>query len=153
MSKSYWLAKSEPSVYSIDDLEADRVTYWDGVRNYQARNNLKEMKVGDFILFYHSNADPIGVAGVAKVSKGAYPDPTQFDKRSKYFDPKASKENPRWFCPDIQFVKKFKEVITLAELKEDKKLKDMLVIRKGQRLSVQAVAKKDYDRVLELAEA
>ena len=148
---NYWLAKSEPDVYSIDDLKRDKVTLWDGVRNYQARNNLREMKIGDKLLFYHSNADPIGVAGVAKVVKEAYPDPAQFDKRSKYYDPKADKENPRWFCPDVRFVKKFKEVVTLAEIKEDKKLKDMLVIRRGMRLSVQPVNKKEFERILEMA--
>jgi len=95
---NYWLVKSEPYVFSIQDLKKDKVTYWDGVRNYQARNFLKEMKKGDTVLYYHSNEDPIGVAGVATIHKEAYPDPSQFDKRNKYFDPKATKENPRWFC-------------------------------------------------------
>ena len=148
---AYWLAKSEPDVYSIDDLKKDKVAEWDGVRNYQARNFLKEMEVGDEVLFYHSNAKPSGVAGVAKVAKKAYPDPTQFDKKSKYFDPKASKENPRWFCPDVKFVKKFKDVVSLDDLREQKSLNEMLVLKKGSRLSVQPVTKKEFETVLKIA--
>ena len=96
--------KSEPTTYSIDHLKKDKKTIWDGVRNYQARNfMMQDMKVGDTVLFYHSNAEPPGVSGVAKISKAAIPDPTQFDKKSKYFDPKATKEKPRWFCVEIAF--------------------------------------------------
>ena len=103
---NYWLLKSEPTAYSIDDLKRDKKTSWGGVRNYQARNFMKEMKVGDMCLFYHSSTEPIGVFGVAKVTKTAYADPSQFNKRDSHYDPKASKEKPIWFCPDISFVKK-----------------------------------------------
>ena len=149
---NYWLAKSEPSVYSIDDLKKDKITYWDGVRNYQARNFLKEMEKGDVVLFYHSNADPTGVAGVAKINKTAYPDPTQFNKRSKYFDEKATKEKPRWFCPDLKFVKKFKNVISLQDLKEVKALEKMTLLKRGNRLSVMPVTKKEYEVITKLAD-
>jgi predicted RNA-binding protein with PUA-like domain len=148
---NYWLVKSEPFVFSIQDLKRDKVTLWDGVRNYQARNFLKEMKKGDTVLYYHSREDPIGVAGIATIHKEAYPDPTQFDKRNKYFDPKATKENPRWFCPDLKFKKAFKEVVTLAEMRENKSLEGMVLLKKGSRLSVQPVTKKQYDSVLKMA--
>ena len=147
---AYWLMKSEPSTYSIDDLKRDKTTHWDGVRNYQARNLMKEMKKGDQALFYHSSADVIGVAGIATIFKEAYPDPSQFDKKSKYFDPKASEENPRWFCPDIKFKKKFKEVISLSALKEEKKLKDMILLKRGTRLSVQPLNKTQFDHIVKL---
>ncbi len=147
---AYWLMKSEPSTYSIDDLKRDKTTHWDGVRNYQARNLMKEMKKGDQALFYHSSADVIGVAGIATISKEAYPDPSQFDKKSKYFDPKASEENPRWFCPDIKYKKKFKEVISLSALKEEKKLKDMILLKRGTRLSVQPLNKTQFDHIVKL---
>jgi len=109
------------------------------------------MKKGDTVLYYHYNEDPIGVAGVATVHKEAYPDPTQFDKRSKYFDPKATKEEPRWFCPDLKFKKEFKEVVPLAELREKKSLSDMVLLKKGSRLSVQPVTKKQFDIILKMA--
>jgi len=143
--------KSEPSVYSIDDLERDKQEHWDGVRNYQARNFMKnDMRVGDMVLFYHSNADVIGVAGLAKVCKEAYPDFTAWDKRSKYYDEKSTKEDPRWFMVDICFVEKLKRVVTLKELKENKKLKDMLVVQKGSRLSVQPVSEKDFKELMKI---
>src|SRR5690606_27389126 len=114
MAKNYWLMKSEPEVFSISDLERDGRTLWEGVRNYQARNfMMNDMKVGDEVLFYHSNAEPPGVAGIAQVSSAAVPDPTAFDKKSEYFEPKATKENPRWFCVEVKFVKKFKAVLPL----------------------------------------
>lgn len=147
-----WLVKSEPGNYSIDDMKRDRVTYWDGVRNYQARNFLKEMKKGDELLFYHSVVDPIGIHGLCKVKNTAAPDPTQFEKKSQYYDPKATKENPRWFCPDVQFVKKFKNPLTLSELREVKGLEKMELLRKGSRLSVQPVSEKEYKIILKLAE-
>jgi predicted RNA-binding protein with PUA-like domain len=144
----YWLMKSEPSVYSIDDLKKEGTTMWDGVRNYQARNfMMKDMKVGDKVLFYHSNADPPGIAGIAQVSKESYPDPTQFDPSSKYFDQKSSKENPRWFLVDIAFVSKFDTLIPLETLKSDPELHDMMVVQKGQRLSVQPVTKEEFDYI------
>ena len=104
MAKQYWLMKSEPDVYSIDDLEKEGSTSWEGIRNYQARNNMQSMKVGDEVLFYHSNAKPPGIAGLASVSKQAYPDHFAFDSGHKYHDPKSSKDNPRWFMVDIEFV-------------------------------------------------
>ncbi|WP_413569944.1 EVE domain-containing protein [Bdellovibrio sp. HCB117] len=144
----YWLMKSEPDVYSIDTLKKDGTTWWEGVRNYQARNFMsKEMSVGDLVLFYHSNAEPSGVAGIAKVSKAAAPDKTQFDKKSEYFDAKATKEKPNWFCVEVEFVAKFKNFISLSDLRDNEKLADMVVLQKGSRLSVQPVDKKHFDIV------
>lgn len=144
----YWLMKSEPSCYGIDDLKRQKVGMWDDVRNYQARNYLREMKKGDRVLFYHSSCDVIGVAGIAEIAKESYPDPTQFDTKSYKYDPKSTKENPRWDSVDLKFVKKFKEVVTLNELKLDPFFKEMLVVKKGMRLSVQPVAKKHYEKVV-----
>lgn len=144
--------KSEPDVFSIDDLKNQKQTTWDGVRNYQARNfMMNDMQVGDLVLFYHSNAKPPGIAGLATVSKKAEPDPTQFDKKSEYFDPKATKEKPRWFCVKVKFKEKFKDLIPLEEIKSEKALKDMLVVQKGQRLSIQPVKEKDYKHILKMA--
>jgi len=124
---SNWLMKSEPSTYSIDDLKRDKKTYWEGVRNYQARNFLRDkIKKGDSVFFYHSNSDPSGIAGVAKVVKGGYPDPAQFDSKSKYHDSKSLRNNPRWYVVEIQFVRKFNAIISLEELKQVKALKEML---------------------------
>jgi predicted RNA-binding protein with PUA-like domain len=143
--------KSEPDAYSIDDLARDKKTCWDGVRNYQARNLMRdEIKKGDLVLYYHSNAKPPGVAGVAKVVKESYPDHTQFDKKSKYFDPKATEAEPRWFMVDIQLVKKFKTFLPLEELKGVKALDGMVLLQKGSRLSVQPVTKKQYETILKL---
>ncbi|MBY0316715.1 MAG: EVE domain-containing protein [Bdellovibrionales bacterium] len=141
----YWLMKSEPDVFSIDDLKEKKTTLWDGVRNYQARNfMMNDMQVGDTVLFYHSNATPPGIAGYAKVSKKAAPDPSQFDKKSEYFDSSATPEKPRWFGVEVAFVKKFKELISLERLRETKGLENMLLLRKGQRLSIQPVTEKEY---------
>ena len=143
--KKYWLMKSEPDVFGIDDLKKDKTTWWEGVRNYQARNfMMKDMNPGDEVLFYHSNAEPPGIAGLAKVSQAAQPDKTQFDKKSEYFDPKASKEKPNWYCVEVKFNKKFSEVVSLEEIKNDPKLSNMLVIKRGQRLSIQPVTEKDF---------
>lgn len=143
--KNYWLMKSEPNTYSIDDLKKTGTTLWDGVRNYQARNfMMNDMKVGDEVLFYHSNAKPPGVAGLAVVSREAVPDPTAFDRKSKYYDEKSTKENPRWFCVELRFKKKFKTLYSLEKIKGESALKGMLVIKKGQRLSVQPVTEADY---------
>lgn len=152
-ARKYWLMKSEPDVYSIEDLKRDGSTYWDGVRNYQARNFMRDqMQVGDWVLYYHSNATPPGVAGLATVSKDGYPDPTQFDKKSKYFDSKATKETPRWFLVDLSFKESFKDLVSLEELKAAAdELEGMLVIKKGQRLSVQPVEKEHFKRVLKMA--
>lgn len=147
----YWLMKSEPDVFSIDQLKKEKTSLWDGVRNYQARNfMMKDMKVGDQVLFYHSNAKPPGVAGVAKISKEAVADPTQFNKKSEYYDEKASKDNPRWFCVEVAFNKKFKTFVALDELKTKKGLEDMMVTKKGQRLSIQPVTKKEFDIVCKM---
>lgn len=149
---NYWLMKSEPDVFSIDTLAQDKTTWWEGVRNYQARNFMSQgMKVGDEVLFYHSNAEPSGIAGLARVSKAAAPDKAQFDKKSEYYDPKATLEKPNWFCVQVEYVAKFKEVLSLQDLRENEKLADMLVLKKGQRLSVQPVEKKHFDAVKKMA--
>jgi predicted RNA-binding protein with PUA-like domain len=146
LAKRYWLMKSEPDVYSIADLERDGSTFWDGVRNYTARNNMRAMKVGDEVLFYHSNTDPPGIAGVARVCRAAYPDPTQFDRRSKYFDEKSAKDDPRWSLVDIEFVSKLPSPVSLADVKSEKALGDMDLVRYG-RLSVQSVKKEEFARI------
>lgn len=149
VAKQYWLMKSEPDVYSIQDLARDGSTYWDGVRNYQARNNMRAMKVGDEVLYYHSNAKPPGVVGLARVCRAAYPDPTQFDRKSKYFDEKSSREDPRWSLVDIEFVSDFPRIVSLDDVKADKALADMALVRHG-RLSVQPVTKGEFARVKKL---
>ena len=152
MAINYWLFKTEPDTYSIQDLagEPKKTTYWDGVRNYQARNMLRdEIKKGDRVLIYHSNANPPGVAGTAVVVKEGYPDHTAFDKKSKYFDAKSDPDNPRWFMVDVKFVKKFKEVVSLEELKHVPELKDMVLLN-NSRLSVQPVTKKEYDIIVKM---
>ncbi|MDZ7726170.1 MAG: EVE domain-containing protein [Candidatus Campbellbacteria bacterium] len=147
--RNYWLMKSEPNTYSIDDLKQDKVTAWDGVRNYQARNFMRDdMKKGDLVLFYHSNAKPPGVVGVGEVSSKSYPDPTQFDENSQYFDAKATRDKPRWFLVDIKYKKKFKEVISLEYIKSLKKFSDMELTKKGSRLSVQPVKKHHFDALV-----
>ncbi len=149
MAKNTWLMKSEPDAFSIDDLKKQKTSLWDGVRNYQARNfMMNDMKKGDAILFYHSRVDPIGIAGIAKVTKTAVPDPTQFNKKSKYFEKRATKEKPVWYCVEVGFVRKFKRTITLQELKENPKLSNMRVIQKGQRLSIQPVTESEYKTIL-----
>ncbi len=153
MAKRFWLMKSEPNTYSIDDLERDGRTHWDGVRNYQARNFMRDdMRVGDEVLFYHSNANPPGVAGLARVVRTGYPDHTARDPKSKYFDPKASDEDPRWYMVDIEFVAKFDEFVPLATLRETPGLEEMLVTKKS-RLSVQPVAEKEFEIVKRLGRA
>lgn len=141
----YWLMKSEPDVYSIDDLARDKKTYWDGVRNYQARNFMRDqMKPGDRVFFYHSNAEPPGIAGICEVSAEGFPDPSQFDSEDVHYDPDSKKEKPSWFCVDVKFIKKFPRLITLDELKKIKGLEKMLLLQRGQRLSVQPVAEKEW---------
>ena len=146
----YWLMKTEPDVFSIDDLIKKNTTLWEGVRNYQARNLLRDMQTGDAVLFYHSSTDPSGVAGIAVVCKTAVADPTQFDKKSEYYDAKATKEKPIWFCPEVKFVTKFNNFISLNDLKNDKNLTSMLVIRKGQRLSVQPITPEEFEHIHQL---
>lgn len=143
--------KSEPGEYSIDDLKKERTACWDGVRNYQARNFMRDdMKVGDGVLFYHSNASPTGVVGVAKVAKESYPDPTQFEKGHAHEDPKSNRDDPRWCMVDVAFVERFPNVVTLADLKADEQLEGMPVRRRGQRLSVQPVERVHFRRVIKL---
>lgn len=144
--------KSEPSTYSLDHLKRDKVTPWSGIRNYQARNFMRdEMREGDGILFYHSSCREIGVAGIAEVASLPYPDPTQFDRKSDYYDPKASQEHPRWVLVDVRFVKQFKRIIPLTALRQEKKLQDMLMLRPGNRLSITPVTKEEFDAVCSLA--
>jgi predicted RNA-binding protein with PUA-like domain len=150
VAKRYWLMKSEPDVYSIEQLEKDGSTSWEGVRNYQARNFMMEMKKGDRVLFYHSNAEPPGVAGVAEVVREAYPDTAAFDSKSDYYDEKSTPENPRWFMVDVGFVERFPAVLPLPELKDEPALEGMEVLRKGTRLSVTAVSEEHFDRVLKM---
>ncbi|HEV2852992.1 MAG TPA: EVE domain-containing protein [Thermoanaerobaculia bacterium] len=150
-AKKYWLMKCEPEAYTIDDLERDGTTTWEGVRNFQARNSMRDdMKPGDGVLFYASNAEPSGVTGVAEISRGGYPDPYAFEKGHKYFDPKSDPENPTWMMVDIRFVEKFPDIVPLAVLKETRGLEDMMVTQKGSRLSVQPVTKKEFDIVVKL---
>ncbi|HEX7153473.1 MAG TPA: EVE domain-containing protein [Thermoanaerobaculia bacterium] len=147
----YWLMKCEPAAYTIDDLESDGTTSWEGVRNYQARNFMRdEMRVGDKVLFYASNADPSGVTGLAKISRAGYPDPFATKKGHKYYDEKATPENPIWTMVDIGFVEKFPHIVSLETLKEAPGLEDMVVTKKGSRLSIQPVTKKEYDIVVKL---
>ena len=154
MTAQYWLMKTEPEAYSIDDFKRDRTTYWDGVRNYQARNFLRDqIKPGDGVLFYHSNAEPSGIAGIAKVARGGYPDPSAFDPNDVHYDPASSKEKPAWYVVDIQYVKKFKQLIPLDALKKTKGLEKMLLLRPGQRLSVQPVTEKEWRVILNLVGA
>ena len=138
---NYWLVKSDVADYSIDDLKRDKKTAWVGVRNYQARNYIRDqMQVGDLVFFYHSLAEPSGIAGVAKVTSMPYPDPTQFEKKSKYYDPKATEVKPIWYLVDIAFVRKFKQFVSLEEIKVDPRLAGIMVAQKGSRLSVMPVS-------------
>ncbi|MDX1675500.1 MAG: EVE domain-containing protein [Longimicrobiales bacterium] len=150
--RKYWLMKSEPDVYSIDDLEEDGRTHWDGVRNYQARNLMRDdMEEGDRVLFYHSNASPPGVVGVAEVVKEGYPDHTARDPDSDYYDEKATEEDPRWYMVDIAFVRKLSRMVPLGEIKDEPALEDMVLVNRS-RLSVQPVEEAEFERVLEMAE-
>jgi predicted RNA-binding protein with PUA-like domain len=149
----HWLMKSEPDVYSIDHLERDGRESWEGVRNYQARNIMREMVEGDLVIFYHSNAKPPGAAGVGRICREAYPDDTQFNKKSRYYDAKSKKEDPRWSLVDVEFVEKFGELVSLQTLKDDPALEGMRVTQKGSRLSVQPVDKRHFKRVLKMAGA
>lgn len=144
--------KSEPSVYSIEDLRRDRRAGWDGVRNYQARNFMRDgMRVGDLVLFYHSNADPTGVAGLARVCREAYPDPTAFDPKSVYFDPRSKPDDPAWVMVEVEHVESFDRVVPLAELKARRELAEMAVVQRGMRLSVQPVEPAEFRVVLAMA--
>lgn len=150
---AFWLAKSEPDVYSIDDLQKDKRTFWDGVRNHRARNILRdEMKKGDLVLFYHSNADPSAVVGVARVASEAKPDPTQFDRKLEEmgYDPKSKPDAPTWWGVELEFVEKLAKPVTLAQVKADPKLKEMALVRISQ-LSVQPVTAAEWKTVMTMA--
>jgi predicted RNA-binding protein with PUA-like domain len=150
----YWLMKTEPDVFSIDDLARDGVTPWEGVRSYQARNLLRDqVHVGDAVLFYHSSTEPPGVAGLAEVVRESYPDRTQFDPASPYFDPKSTQDNPRWFVVDVRFVERFPAVVPLAVLHTTPGLEDMVVLKRGMRLSVQPVTEDEWRIVVALGRA
>lgn len=144
---NYWLFKTDPASYSVENLRQDKRTSWNGVRNYQARNFMREMKKGDKILFYHSQENPSSVVGIAKVVKEAYTDPTAQDKGHKNFDPKATKENPIWVMVDIAFVKKLKRPVSITEIKQDSKFAGMPLRAQGSRLSIQPVSEKHFKLV------
>ena len=151
MARQYWLMKCEPSAYSIDDLERDGITSWEGVRNFQARNFLRDgMHEGDGVLFYASNATPSGVTGLATVVRPGYPDATAWKKGHKYFDPDSRRDAPIWYMVDIGFVERFPETVSLETLKSTSGLEQMKVIQKGSRLSVQPVTRAEYDIVVRL---
>ena len=152
----YWLFKSEPSAYSFDDLlnEPSQTAEWDGVRNYQARNFMRDdMKAGDWVLFYHSSAKPMAVVGTAQIVKEAYPDATAWDPNDKHYDPKSSPGETVWMVVEIQAGERLPRPVTLADVKANPKLKDMLLIRKGQRLSIQPVTKEEYDEIVAMGSA
>ncbi len=153
MSKKYWLFKSEPSEFSLEDLKKSKnqTTFWDGVRNYQARNFLRdEIKKGDAVLFYQSSTDPLAIVGYCEVVKDGYPDHTQFDKESQHFFPSATEKEPVWFMVDIKLVKEFKNPVTLDAIKVNPKLKNMKLIQRGQRLSIQPVTKNEWDEIFKM---
>ena len=151
---SYWLIKSEPDVFSFADLQAapKKTTHWDGVRNYQARNTLRdEMKQGDRCFYYHSNAEPSGIAGICEVVREGYPDHTAFDKKDPHHDPKSKADAPTWYMVDVKAVKPFPRLIALGELREVAALKGMVLLQKGSRLSVQPVTKKEWETICAMA--
>lgn len=146
-ARQYWLMKSEPDAFSIEDLKRKGTAPWDGVRNAAARNNMDAMRVGDLVLFYHSSCDPPGAVGIARVARTAYPDPTAFDPRSQYFDPKSKPEAPRWRMVDVEYVATLPRMVTLESMRNDPELADMAVVRPG-RLSVQPVSAAHFDHVV-----
>jgi predicted RNA-binding protein with PUA-like domain len=153
MTKKFWLMKTEPDTFSIDDLKQrpKKTEHWDGVRNYQARNFMRdEMKKGDLVLFYHSSCKVPGIAGIAEVVRESYPDHTSWDKKSAYFDPKSTKDEPRWFMVDIKFKKKFKDFLPLTQLKSIKALEGMVLLKKGSRLSIQPVSEEEFEYITHL---
>lgn len=152
MPQNFWLFKSEPGAYSIQDLERDGVTEWSGIRNHQAKNFMRDrMAVGDGVLFYHSNADPLGVYGLAEVAAGAHPDSTQFDPDSRYHDPRSDPAAPTWVCVDVRHVETFDRPVTRDEMKSEPGLADMRVLQRGARLSVQPVTRAEYETVRRMA--
>ena len=147
--QGYWLMKSEPSEYSIDDLKRDKQAPWYGVRNYQARNFMRDgMQLGDKVLFYHSSCPEPGVAGVAAVASVPYPDPTQFEKESPYADPKATREKPRWILVEVKFVQRFPSVVSLPVLRKTWSLRDLVILRAGNRLSITPVTRQEYETIV-----
>lgn len=150
---NYWLMKSEPEVYGIADLAQDKETIWDGVRNYQARNFLREMQTGDLVFFYHSNANPPGIAGLMQVNQCGIDDPTQFDSKSKYYDAKSTPEKPRWQTVTVEFVQEFPHLISLEILRQTFSPDELWVVRQGNRLSVMPVAETVAKKILSIAKA
>jgi predicted RNA-binding protein with PUA-like domain len=152
----YWLMKSEPEAFSIDDLKAkpESTEHWDGIRNYQARNFMRDdMRVGDKILFYHSNCEEPGVVGIAEVASEAYPDHTAFNPASKYYDPKSKEDKPTWMMVDVKFIDKFPKTVSLREIKTVSGLSDMRLVQKGNRLSIMPVEKSEFDIIVKMAGA
>jgi predicted RNA-binding protein with PUA-like domain len=145
--------KSEPDVYSIEDLARERRGTWEGVRNFQARNHMRAMRLGELAFFYHSSTEPPGIVGIMKIAREAYPDPTQFDASSPYYDAKSKPEAPRWDRVDVEFLERLPRAITLGELRDDPKCAEMLVIRRGMRLSVQPVAREHFAHLAKRAGA
>jgi predicted RNA-binding protein with PUA-like domain len=153
-ARRYWLMKCEPAAYAIEDLERDGVTSWEGVRNFQSRNYLRdEMKVGDGVLFYASNAEPPGVTGLAEIARASYPDPFAFEAGHRYHDPKSDPASPTWYMVDVRFVARFPEIVSLETLKETPGLEKMMVVQKGSRLSVQPVTREEHGIVSRLGKA
>lgn len=151
VSPRHWLMKTEPTTYSIDDLIRDGSTPWEGVRNAQARNFMRDdMKVGDHVIFYHSSASPPGAVGLARICRAAYPDSFAFDQTSAYFDPSSDPEAPKWMMVDVEFVEKWSDIVSLGELKAERSLENMLVVRRGQRLSVQPVEAEHFKHVVDM---
>lgn len=145
----YWLMKTEPDVFGIDELATVGTEPWDGVRNYQARNMMRDqMQIGDQVLFYHSNCEMPGIVGIAEIATAGYPDDSAFDPEAKYYDPKSDPTQPRWYRVDVKFVRKLQRTISLAELKEEQVLADMPLVRKGNRLSVMPVAPSEWEHIL-----
>jgi predicted RNA-binding protein with PUA-like domain len=150
---NYWLLKSEPEVYGIDDLAAEpaQTDHWDGVRNYQARNMMRDdMKVGDQAFFYHSRCEKPAVVGIVEIVREGYPDPTAYDPNAGYYDPKSDPDNPRWFMVDVKFMRKLVRPVTLAEIKAHPDLEEMLLVRRGQRLSIMPVTAQQWRVILDL---
>jgi predicted RNA-binding protein with PUA-like domain len=150
---NYWIFKTEPDVLSIEKLSKlpQQTSPWDGVRNYQARNfMMKEMKIGDQVFIYHSSCETIGIAGLAKVVKESYPDFTQFDPKSDYFDPKSTLDNPRWYMVDVKWVKSFKNIISLDKLKNTKGLSELIILKRGNRLSITPITSHEFETILKL---
>ena len=149
--RKYWLLKTEPTTFSFDDLwkAPKRTTSWDGVRNFQARNMLRDqMKEGDQVFIYHSSTDPTGIVGIAEVVRGGYPDATQFDPKDSHYDPKSKKESPSWYVVDVKAIEKFPEIVTLERLRAMKGLDGMVLLKKGSRLSVQPVSPSEWRAIL-----